>query len=82
MKLDKPAAIARRNQALARPVLTSDNCLFAILDPTTSLLSTRTWTLVGILTRTFSTGLTILPYPFPAALLKKVITPFLWVCKL
>lgn len=32
MKLDKPAAIARRNQALARPVLTSANTLFAILD--------------------------------------------------
>ncbi|MBA1196961.1 hypothetical protein M2396_002575 [Pseudomonas sp. BIGb0278] len=37
MKLDKPAAIARRNQALARPVLTSDNCLFAILDPKRNL---------------------------------------------
>ncbi|MBV4535016.1 MULTISPECIES: hypothetical protein [Pseudomonas] len=32
MKLDKPTAIARRNQALARPVLNSDNSLFAILD--------------------------------------------------
>ncbi|MBK5010981.1 hypothetical protein IAE33_002841 [Pseudomonas sp. S60] len=32
MKLDKPAAIARRNDALARPVLTSANTLFAILD--------------------------------------------------
>ncbi|HKS14255.1 MAG TPA: hypothetical protein VJS90_14600 [Pseudomonas sp.] len=32
MKLDKPTAIARRNATLARPVLTSDNTLFAILD--------------------------------------------------
>ncbi|CAG8867567.1 hypothetical protein PS627_02554 [Pseudomonas fluorescens] len=32
MKLDKPTAIARRNASLARPVLTSDNTLFAILD--------------------------------------------------
>jgi hypothetical protein len=32
MKLNKPAAIARRNEALARPVLDSDNTLFAILD--------------------------------------------------
>ncbi|MBA6117784.1 hypothetical protein JET76_11230 [Pseudomonas putida] len=32
MKLDKPAAIARRNEALAKPVLTSANTLFAILD--------------------------------------------------
>jgi len=32
MKLDKPAAIERRNAALNRPVLTRDNTLFAILD--------------------------------------------------
>lgn len=32
MKLDKPTAIAQRNATLARPVLTSDNTLFAILD--------------------------------------------------
>ena len=32
MKLDKLAAIARRNETLARPVLTRDNTLFAILD--------------------------------------------------
>lgn len=32
MKLDKPAAIARRNEALAKPVLNSSNTLFAILD--------------------------------------------------
>ncbi|WP_313739458.1 hypothetical protein [Pseudomonas sp.] len=32
MKLDKPAAIERRNAALARPVLTRDNTLFATLD--------------------------------------------------
>lgn len=37
MKLDKPAAIARRNSALARPVLTSANTLFAILDPKRNL---------------------------------------------
>ena len=33
MKLDKPSAIARRNETLTRPVLTRDNTLFAILDP-------------------------------------------------
>lgn len=32
MKLDKPAAIERRNAELSRPVLTRDNTLFAILD--------------------------------------------------
>ncbi len=32
MKINKPTAIARRNEALARPVLDSDNTLFAILD--------------------------------------------------
>lgn len=32
MKLDKPTAIARRNQTLAKPVLNRDNTLFAILD--------------------------------------------------
>nr|WP_314490702.1 hypothetical protein [uncultured Pseudomonas sp.] len=32
MKLDKPAAIERRNAALTRPVLTRDNTLFATLD--------------------------------------------------
>ncbi|MBA1201473.1 hypothetical protein G7009_06805 [Pseudomonas capeferrum] len=32
MKLDKPSAIARRNEALPRPVLDRDNTLFAILD--------------------------------------------------
>ena len=32
MKLDKPTAIARRNQALERPVLNRDNTLLAILD--------------------------------------------------
>ncbi|WP_028694846.1 hypothetical protein [Pseudomonas cremoricolorata] len=32
MKLDKPAAIERRNAELTRPVLTRDNTLFAILD--------------------------------------------------
>ena len=37
MKLDKPAAIARRNQALERPVLNSDNTLFAVLDTKRSL---------------------------------------------
>ncbi|GLH32439.1 MULTISPECIES: hypothetical protein [Pseudomonas] len=37
MKLDKPAAIARRNEALAKPVLTSANTLFAILDPKRNL---------------------------------------------
>ena len=30
MKLDKPTAIARRNQALERPVLNRDNTLLAI----------------------------------------------------
>ena len=37
MKLDKPTAIARRNQALERPVLNSDNTLFAVLDTKRSL---------------------------------------------
>ena len=32
MKINKPTAIARRNEVLARPVLDSDNTLFAILD--------------------------------------------------
>ncbi|MDD0972823.1 hypothetical protein [Pseudomonas fontis] len=37
MKLDKPTAIARRNQELANPVLNSDNTLFAVLDSKRSL---------------------------------------------
>ncbi|MNQ74580.1 hypothetical protein D3C85_893400 [compost metagenome] len=37
MKLDKPTAIARRNQELERPVLNSDNTLFAVLDTKRSL---------------------------------------------
>ncbi|MFY9962424.1 hypothetical protein [Pseudomonas sp.] len=37
MKLDKPTAIARRNQELERPVLSSDNTLFAVLDTKRSL---------------------------------------------
>ena len=32
MKLDKPTAIARRNETLERPVLNRDNTLLAILD--------------------------------------------------
>ncbi|PWB32814.1 hypothetical protein DCO48_11850 [Pseudomonas sp. SDI] len=37
MKIDKPTAIARRNQELAKPVLTSTNTLFAVLDSKRSL---------------------------------------------
>ncbi|MFK8331291.1 hypothetical protein M2D63_014865 [Pseudomonas sp. BJa5] len=37
MKLDKPAAIARRNLELDKPVLASDNTLFAVLDTKRSL---------------------------------------------
>lgn len=37
MKLTKSTAIARRNEALAKPVLNTDNTLFAVLDPKRSL---------------------------------------------